>query len=156
MGQLLDSHSARGLLAPCLRPLAASFAGTVVVAGALVAGCGNDCTKFGPSTVGLELPPELGWVLEEYCIDDECLSAEQREFEYSYAINVRDRPDTYHYLVKLTASDGRSVVSEGEVETWAPRFDDQTCKPTTFFGRLIVGPNGGVRTQRDTYDYEFE
>lgn len=66
------------LRALCLRPLVASFAGTVVVAGALVTGCTNDCLK-GQSAVGLNVPVGRGWVLEEYCVDDECLSADERQ-----------------------------------------------------------------------------
>lgn len=147
-----------GAMALCLRPLLRSFVGVVVVVGALLAGCRNDCPK-GQSVVELRLPPELGgsgWVLDEYCVDDECLPADKRQIGhdkrfggaafYSYHINVRDRPDTYNYRVKLTAPDGRSVVSEGEVETSADRFDDQTCISTTFSGRLIVRPNGRVTT----------
>jgi len=147
------------LRALCLRPLVASFAGTVVVAGALVTGCTNDCLK-GQSAVGLNVPVGRGWVLEEYCVDDECLSADERQprprdysmvgepVYYLVLINVRDRPDTYHYRVKLTAPDGRSVVHDGEVETKGNRMGGERCNPTTFTAVLMVEFNGELTRSR--------
>jgi hypothetical protein len=145
-----------------LRPLRTlwwqAFAGAVAVAGALLAGCSHgDCLK-GQSSVELRLPPGSGWVLEEYCVDDECLPAAGRrqiahderygqpQF-YSYGINVRDRPDTYHYRVKLTAPDGRSLVHDGEVGTQGNRMGGELCKPTSVSASLIVGSNGTLTTQ---------
>src|SRR5687767_10246719 len=102
----------------------------------------------------------LGWVLEEYCVDDECLSAEERQprprdpsmvgypVDYLFLINVRDRPDTYHYRVKVTAPDGKSLVYDGEVETEGNRMGGERCNPTTFGAGLNVGSNGELTTQR--------
>ena len=133
--------------------LVAGFAGTVVVAGALVAGCTNDCVK-GRSVVILTVPTGPGWVLEEYCIDDECLAVDERQFIgsgeplfYSYYIDVRDRPDTYHYRVKLTPPDGRSLVYDGEVETKGNKRGGERCKPTSVSAGLNVGSNGRLTTQ---------
>jgi hypothetical protein len=126
-----------------------------VVIGASVSGCQQDCIK-GDSVVGLEMPP-TSFVLDRFCVDDQCLSASQRQppadgpeagapRSIFYALPVSDQPDTYDYEIELTAPDGTRHVHDGVVETTGNLMGGENCKPITVNAVLYIDDNGDVTT----------
>ena len=127
----------------------------VFVAGA---GCsGGDCIT-GKSSVELRLPG-LAWTLSQFCVDDRCLAAEERQpvhednlvlppdYFVSYAVNVPNRPETYHYRIVIVPPGGAPLVREGEVPTAGNMSGGENCRPRFSTASIIVTSDGRVVLQ---------
>lgn len=133
------------------RPPLHRTAAAVLVA-AVLTGCQpNDCTH-GTSAIELRVPDQ-SWTVNRFCIDDQCLPAAERQPDaqepaagtmvfYSYAIEVRDHPDTYRYTIDVTAPDGVTYRHDGSIQTRGNRMGGEVCEPTTANAALTVDADG--------------
>ena len=146
----LNRSPARSVGAQIIRTTVA-----LAVAGVVVSGCQQDCIK-GDSVVGLEMPP-TSFVLDRFCVDDQCLSASERQppadgpeagtpRSIFYGIPVSDQPDTYDYEIELTAPDGTRHVHDGFVETTGNLMGGENCNPTSVSALLLIDDNGELTT----------
>jgi hypothetical protein len=123
-----------------------------VLVAAVLTGCQRvDCIP-GTSVIELRVPDQ-SWTVNRFCIDDECLPAAERQPEaqepaagtpvfYSYAIGVRDHPDTYRYTIDVTAPDGVTYTHDGSIHTRGNTMGGENCEPTTANAALTVDAHG--------------
>lgn len=140
-----------------LRALISRTTVAFAVTALIITGCQQvDCIA-GDSVVELRVPSS-SWVVDRFCVDDECLSASERQpapdgpevgpaVFYSYVIDVSDRPDAYRYRVELTGPDGARHIHDGVVETKGNLMGGENCRPTSAIAALIVDENGQLTTQ---------
>jgi len=146
----------RSAATPPVRALIYRTTVAVAVTGMVATGCQQDCIT-GDSLVELRVP-STSWRVDRFCVDDECLSASERQPRpvgpeagapvfYSYAVHVGDQPDTYSYRVEVAAPDGARHAHHGVIETEGNMMGGETCKPTSATASLIVHTDGQLTTQ---------
>jgi hypothetical protein len=134
--------------------------GRVAVVGAsavstlIVAGCGVDCIRIGPSAVRLSVP--AGWELHAFCVDARCLSPSElvpldsipADQPAMYLIEVSDEASVYQYRAEVRSVDGSLFVPQGEVATVGNRLGGEKCRPTMFGAGVTVDETGQVTVQQ--------